>query len=245
MFNIHLCFSQPLANLSDDDDDDLSESADELSPADRLQYVMTVSQRAHRPDSQMSQTYHFHNEETLLQQTSLIGVYTCMALGKIFLNVDVLRPLGVLKLYRTSSARAPAVRRNLWDEDYDDREESLWIPTSFDEANLHRYFMPFQCAQILCDRIVPDRLATVAARHMAETLPVYHSGISFLEESLSLSNRISKPVFMLTKYCRDLRFNVDREYELHLVRLTTLSLPSTESIVRPIIRNGYWKLLHF
>lgn len=172
-----ILFSESRADdneLLDDNESDLSESesTDELSPADMLQYAMSVSQRAHRPDSHMSQTYHFHNTETLLEQTSLVRVYTCIALGKLFLNVDVLCPLGIL-INTSSTPTVP--RRRLWDEDYDDREETPRIQTEFDEANLHRFFMPFECAQILCDRMVPDRLAMIAARYMAETLPFYHS----------------------------------------------------------------------
>lgn len=183
----------------DDNESDLSESesTDDLSPAYMLEYAMSVSQKAYRPDSHMSLTYHYHNTETLLEQTSLVRLYTCIALGKLFLNVDVLCPLGILRS-NTSSTLTGRTRRRLWDEDYDDDEENSGIQTTFDEENLHRFFMPFECAQILCDRMVPDRLAMVAARYMAEVLPFYHS------------------LFMLAKYYRDLRFNVDRDYEFTL-----------------------------
>ncbi|GJJ13496.1 hypothetical protein Clacol_007750 [Clathrus columnatus] len=228
IFGIDAAGSQSTSrpNLADDDSDSSESESDydsgnELTPADMLQYAITVSQRAQRPDSQSNQTYHFHTMETLLEQTSLIRVYTCLALGKLFLNVDIFRPLGVFN--GENSHRTE--RRNLWDEDYDDHQE-LWGQTNFDEANLHRYFMPLECAQIICDRIVPDRLAMIAARYMAQILPFYHS------------------LHMLTKYSRDLRFNLDREYDLKLIDYTEwvidslILLENTEVALDDIMQTG-------
>ncbi|KAF8588609.1 hypothetical protein K439DRAFT_1658426 [Ramaria rubella] len=130
---------------------------------------------------------------TLMQRQDLVRVYTCLALGKIFLNVDILLPLGAARTETIQTSR------NLWDEDYeDDYNTAQGALAVFDEANLHRCFMPFDCAQRICDLIVPDRLGFVVAQYMAEVLPIYHA------------------LPILAKYALDLRFTIARKYKMEL-----------------------------
>ncbi|KAF8509997.1 hypothetical protein BU17DRAFT_98495 [Hysterangium stoloniferum] len=163
----------------------------------KYEYASTVCQRACRPGSQVGQTYHAHSRATLMDQCDLIGVYTCFALGKIFLNVDVLQPLGLLN--KKTAART---HTTLWDEDYEDYDEFAVEPTKFNEENIHRCFMPFECAQRICDTIVPKRLALTMAEYMASFLPMYHS----------------IPVF--AKYELDLQFTVARQYYFNITDYT-------------------------
>lgn len=163
----------------------------------KYEYASTVCQRACRPGSQVGQTYHAHSRVTLMDQCNLIGVYTCFALGKIFLNVDVLQPLGILS--KQAAARS---HTTLWDEDYEDYDEFAVERTKFDEGNIHRCFMPFECAQRICDIIAPKRLVLTMAEYMASVLPFYHS----------------IPVF--TKYELDLQFTVARLYYFNITDYT-------------------------
>jgi hypothetical protein len=140
-----------------------------------LDYAISAWDRARRPNSKLTQA-HLHNKSTLLEQRSLIGVYTCLALGRTFLNVDVLLPLGVTiegNIEKVADVgRGP---RSPWDEDYRDESEEQHEPRPLEEANIHRCFMPFDCAQRLCDSIVPERLGLLVAAYMAQVLPLYHS----------------------------------------------------------------------
>ncbi|KAF8589220.1 hypothetical protein K439DRAFT_1628919 [Ramaria rubella] len=181
---------RPDIRQGDDDSDD----DDEPGPAEVLDYALSVCQRARRPGSQALRSFHDHNMATLMQRQDLVRVYTCLALGKIFLNVDILLPLGV------ACSETIQTSRNLWDEDFeDDYNTEQGASTVFDEANLHRCFMPFDCAQRICDLIVPDRLGFVVAQYMAEVLPIYHA------------------LPILAKHALDLRFTVARQYKFELV----------------------------
>lgn len=96
----------------------------------------------------------------------------------MFLNVDVLLPLGAVTETDgpiSTDVASGRGRRNMWDEDYEDAIEEQHESSPLDETNMHRSYMPFESAQHLCDLIVPRALGFVVADYMAHVLPLYHA----------------------------------------------------------------------
>lgn len=189
---------------------DKEESGD---PLNLLKYARLVCEHAFRPSSSnMSQTCHYHSPEILTANCSLVQVYICFAIGKTFLNLDILRPLGILRGTIKKAGRTP------WDEDYEEDEgEGLLSRTCAIDSNFYRCFMPFSCAQELCDWIMPDRLAYRVASFMGDLLPYYHSGSCFPYMDLHGWLTWHDVVSVFIKFAMDLRFNVEREYVMELV----------------------------
>jgi len=107
-----------------------------------------------------------------MQRTSLVRMYMCFGIGKLTLNRYILQPLGIL----TGTVKT---QRSPWDDAPAVEYEVTLPKTPVDDPKFYMCFMPFQCAQIMCDKIRPDRLAYTAARYMATVLPYYHSGVKF------------------------------------------------------------------
>lgn len=170
-----------------------SDSDNEASPDPResIKFARQVCQRALRPTSDAGQTYIYFGMNILMNNPCLVQMYMCFGVGKLTLNRYVLQPLGIL-VGKVKAQGSP------WDPDYGTEYEVTLPKTPVEDSKFYMPFMPFLCAQRICDHIRPDRLTYTGARYMADVLPFYHS------------------ISILIKYAMDLRFNVDRKYNMDL-----------------------------
>jgi hypothetical protein len=117
----------------------------------------------------------YMSEEELSSPKSLMQVYTCIALAKSFLNLDVLWHLE-LERKRTAGelddADADVMEAHF--EDMDPRLRRFRMRDDY----LHRMYLPLTCAIQLCDQIRPARLAYLVADYLAEIIPYFVTSLS-------------------------------------------------------------------
>lgn len=133
--------------------------------------------------------------QTLMSSQSLIQIYICAGIAKYFYTVDVLPSLCLDRLWTQNWINA--------DEDHDDIQTV--IPTDFrfrpykmEDDRMHRVFLPFTCAMMLCDSINHDALASTMADYLAKKSVTYGT----------------EP--LLLKHAQDLEMNVARRHGLPL-----------------------------
>jgi hypothetical protein len=108
-----------------------------------------------------------------MSSESLIQVYVCAALAKCFLNHDVLWHIELEK------KRIAGELDDVDDEDIAG-EEAVDCSTArrfkMRDDTMHRVYLPFTCALMLCDLVRPERVAYVAANYLASIVPLYATG---------------------------------------------------------------------
>ena len=117
-----------------------------------------------------------HQSEAELKcNKSLIQIYYCAAHAKSYLNLDVLWNLELEQKWTAGEL----------DDAVDSQEEGdgYIYPISplrrfkMRDDNMHRLFLPLNCAIELCDEIPPE-LAYIVADYLAEMIPTYSTGLS-------------------------------------------------------------------
>ena len=119
------------------------------------------------------------SEAELKRNKSLIQIYYCAAHAKSYLNLDVLWHLEL------EQKRMAGEFDDVEDEDMNPREEwdGYTPPISplrrfkMRDDNMHRLFLPLNCAIELCDEIPPE-LAYIVADYLAEMIPTYSTGLA-------------------------------------------------------------------
>ncbi|KAF8510714.1 hypothetical protein JB92DRAFT_2938645 [Gautieria morchelliformis] len=157
-----------------------------------ITFAQSVWAQARLPSEQAAPLEFNYSE--LMSNMGLIRVYVCIALARLFLNVDVLLPLA-----RQAASELGGIRHD--GADVHTGENDLASGTRkfrMRDEKMHRLYMPLTCATKLCDSIIPTRLACTAAKYLADIIPMYST----------------LPVML--KYTQDLESYVERGHRVQM-----------------------------
>ncbi|KAF8510709.1 hypothetical protein JB92DRAFT_2938582 [Gautieria morchelliformis] len=160
-----------------------------------LNFTKSVWDQANLPPGR-AQPADLYTYKQLMSSNSLIQVYLCAALAKCFLNYDVLWHIDLEKRWIAGELN------DVDEEDIAAHEGAFGSSTTrrfkMRDDTMHRVYLPFTCALMLCDLVQPERVAYIAANYLASIVPLYATA----------------PVML--KYTQDLETYISRQYVLEL-----------------------------
>ena len=116
--------------------------------------------------------------EELMSNNSLMQVYTCAAIAKCYLNLDVLWNIDL------EQRRIAGELDDVDEEDMIEHDNALGFSMTgyttrrfkMRDDIMHRVYLPLTCAVRLCDCIRPERAAYVVADYLAAITPLFATG---------------------------------------------------------------------